>query len=49
MELQRKNMPATPDDVFVSGQPMNISSGERTIPPPVPVRPERKPMPSAPL
>ena len=43
-ELQRIKKAATPEAVRVSDQPRNSKIGDRKMPPPVPVRPERKPM-----
>ena len=43
-EFARINKAATPDAGFGALQAMKTSSGERNMPPPVPVRPERKPI-----
>src|SRR2546423_786982 len=45
IELQRMNTAATPDALRVSDQPRKSRIGDRKIPPPVPVRPDRKPIP----
>jgi hypothetical protein len=44
IELQRMNTAATPDAGFVADHPRNNRSGDRKIPPPVPVRPDNRPI-----
>ena len=46
IELTRMNKAETAAALRIDAQRQNRSSGVRKIPPPVPVRPERKPMPA---
>ena len=45
-ELTKINTAETADAVFVFAHPINIASGVKNIPPPVPVRPDKSPNPA---
>lgn len=45
-ELTKINSAETADAVFVRAHPINITSGVKKIPPPVPVKPAKSPNPA---
>ena len=44
IELNKINTAAVPDEPFTVVQPRKTINGDKKIPPPVPVRPERNPI-----
>ena len=46
MEFTRINRAETAEAVFVLAHPINITKGDKNIPPPVPVRPDKSPRPA---